>query len=290
MMKVLVTGAGGMLGSDLCQTLKERGDDVAAYGRERLDVRRLAEVTDVLDAERPDCVIHSAALTNVDECERRPEAAYEVNALGTWNVALSCARSDAVMVYVSSCGVFDGAKGEPYTEFDPPAPRTHYHRSKYVGEQYVAAHCRRHFVVRPGWLFGGSAEHKKNFVEARRREALAKPEIVSAKDKFGSPTYTRDFAAQVMALVESEAFGTYHVANAGFASRFEYVGETLRALGLPNEVRAVGSDAFPRSAPVPAWEALDNYCLRLRGMSIMRPWQEALREYVATRLMAEIPG
>lgn len=277
-----------MLGSDFSMTLAASGFEIANYPRDKMDVRRLDRVRHLIAWERPDCVIHAAAFTDVDESERNPETAYSANTVGTWNVALACTESDAIMVYVSSCGIFDGLKGEPYTEFDEPDPLTHYHRSKYLGERLVASHCQRHFIVRPGWLFGGSMGHRRNFVEARRREALAKAEMVSATDKFGSPTYTVDFAEQVIDLVLSKAYGTYHIANIGFASRYDYVSKIIKALALPNEVRPVGSNFFPRSAPVPDWEALDNTCLRLRGMLKMRPWEQALADYVESRLLLEI--
>jgi len=286
--KILVTGAGGMLGSDLCRVLEGYGHEVAAYARERLDVRELKQARELISLERPRCVIHAAAFTNVDESERNPDTAYAANTLGAWNVALACAQFDATLVYVSSCGIFDGQKETPYTEFDEPRPLTHYHRSKYLGEQLVARHSARHFIVRPGWLYGGSLTHRRNFVEARRREALTKPEIVSAKDKFGSPTYTVDFARQIMELIETEAYGTYHVANLGFGSRFDYVREIIKHLGLPNEVKPVGSDHFQRAAPVPDSEALEDCCLRLRGILRMRPWQEALEDYVKNRFLPEL--
>lgn len=277
-----------MLGSDFGLVLAQSDHEVAAYPREKMDVRRLDPVRHLISSEQPDCIIHTAAFTNVDESERNPETAYAANTLGTWNVALACMETGAVMVYVSSCGIFDGNKVEPYTEFDQPTPLTHYHRSKYLGEQLVIRHCPRHFIVRPGWLFGGSHRHRRNFVEARRREALAKTEIVSAKDKFGSPTYTVDFARQVLELIETKAYGTYHVANVGLASRYEYVSEIIKHLALPCQVRPVGSDFFPRSAPVPMSEALDNACLKLRGILQMRPWEEAIEDYVKNRLLPEI--
>lgn len=279
-----------MLGADLAETSAAAGHDVIATSRETLDVTSLEGVQHAVTSMRPDCVVHCAAVTNVEECERNPELAYSANTLATWNVALACARADIPIVYVSSCGVFDGTKADLYTEFDTPAPRTHHHRSKFLGEQHVATHCRKHFIVRPGWLFGGSVVHKKNFVAARRREALANPVMVSAKDRFGSPTYTVDFANQVLHLIASEAYGTYHVVNLGLASRFEYVSEVIRTLSLPNEVKPVASDFFPRGAPVPVWEALDNTCLRMRGLLLMRPWQEALAEYVSHRFLPEIRG
>jgi len=285
-MKVLVTGASGMLGSDFCRLLETSGHESLPFSHAQLDVQSLQDVTEALSSARPDVVIHAGAFTNVDECERNPATGYAANTLGTENVALACARSGATMVYVSSCGIFDGKKAAPYSEFDSPAPLTHYARSKFLGEEKTVQHCARHFVVRPGWLYGGDASHKRNFIEGRRREAAAKPELSSASDKFGSPTYTLDFARAVMALVESEAFGLYHAANEGIASRFDYVKESILALGLSNPVHPVNSDSFPRSAPVPDWEVLDNQCARMRGIFQMRPWQDALQDYTRNRLRA----
>ncbi len=287
-MKVLVTGAEGMLGSDLCDLFQISDIDVVPMPRASLDIQDLAKVKQVITSERPHCVIHTAAITNVDECERDPNLAHSINTVGTWNVALACRKVDSILVYISSCGVFDGTKGEPYTEIDSPAPRTHYHKSKYLGERIVADLCKDYFIIRPGWLFGGKASHRRNFVEARRREAIAKPKIVSAKDKFGSPTYTADLAKQILNLIESEAFGLYHVANVGFASRYEYVKKIVELLGVKTEVSPVGSDAFPRPAPVPAWEALDNFYLKLRNLNQMRSWEASMEDYIINRLLPEV--
>jgi dTDP-4-dehydrorhamnose reductase len=283
--KVLVTGASGMLGSDLC-ALWSGAHEIAPYTRDELDVRDREAVRRVVGEEKPDVIVHTAAATNVDQCEREPDWAYAVNTVGTWNVALAAADIDACIAYVSTCGVFDGLKGAPYTEVDQPHPLTHYHRSKREGEGIVATICRKHFIVRPGWLFGGMPTHRRNFVANRLREASGKSEIVSAKDKFGSPTYTVDFAATLMRLIDAEAYGLYHLTNVGFASRYEYVREIIDVLGLPSTVRAVDSGFFPRSAPVPSCEALDNMYLRLQGFGTMRPWQEALRDYIATHFAA----
>lgn len=275
-----------MLGSDFCRLLESSGHEAVPMSHAQLDVRSFKDVSEAFSSTRPDCVIHAGAFTNVDECERNPETGYAANTLGTENVALASVRAGATMVYVSSCGIFDGAKAAPYSEFDTPAPLTHYARSKFLGEEKTMQHCPQHFVVRPGWLYGGDASHKRNFVEGRRKEAANKPELSSASDKFGSPTYTVDFAEAVMALVESGAYGLYHAANEGTASRYDYVRECINALGLSNPVHAVSSDSFPRSAPVPDWEVLDNVCLKLRDIHQMRPWQDALQDFTRNRLLA----
>ncbi len=287
-MKVLVTGAGGMLGMDLCDLLRERGHQVVAAGRAHLDVTDAPAVKQVLRDHLPDLVFHTAAFTDVDRAEQEPDASHRVNVVGTWNVALACASAGCQMAYVSSGGVFDGRKGAPYTELDVPLPSTQYHRGKLEGERIVASLVREHFILRPGWLFGGRARHRKNFVANRYREAVQASVLQSANDRFGSPTYTRDFAVAALAIVEEQAFGLYHVANLGFCSRYEYVSQCVACCGLMTRVLPISSDHFPRRAPVPAWEALTNYYMDLRGLPPLRPWPEALEDYVTHRLLPDL--
>jgi len=287
-MRVLVTGAGGMLGSDFCLLLAEQEHEVIGLGREQLDVADPEAVHRILGQHRPDLTVHTAAHTNADEGELHPDLAYSVNVVGTRNVAEACTAVGAQMMYVSSCGVFDGEKRAPYTELDTPNPRTQHHKSKLAGEEIVRGTVPKHYVLRPGWLFGGSAGHKRNFVEQRRQEALRCSVVPSAVDRFGSPTYTKDFAAAAMLLVREHAFGLYHVVNSGAAARCDYVAACLSAVGMTNPVEPVTSDAFPRSAPMPEWEALDTYNWRLRGLPELRPWQDALLEYARERLLPEL--
>lgn len=287
-MKVLVTGADGMLGGDICLAFANAGYDVIRTNRMSLDVCDAESALRVIASERPDVVVHAAAHTDADAGEVSPDIPYRVNTIGTWNVALACARSGAQLVYISSCGVFDGTKTTPYTELDVPAPLTHHHRSKLEAERIAASLVHDHFILRPGWLFGGRGDHRKNFVAQRFREAAGKESIVSANDRFGSPTYTLDFANAALEIIASQAFGLYHVVNSAPATRFEYVTECVAALGLRTRVDPVTSDRFPRAAPVPRSEALDTYFMRLRGFKPMRPWREALTEYTRTRLLPEL--
>lgn len=289
-MKILVTGGDGMLGSDVCLTLAARGHEIVATNRSAMDVVDADAVRRVIGEAHSEVVIHAAAHTNADIGEVSPDIPYRVNTIGTWNVALACEREGAQLVYVSSCGVFDGEKSTPYTELDVPHPLTQHHRSKLEAERIVTQIVREHFILRPGWLFGGHAAHPKNFVAARFREAAGESSIVSATDRFGSPTYTLDFAIAALDIIQSQAFGLYHVVNAGVASRFDYVSECISALGLDTKIEPVTSDRFPRAAPVPQSEALDTYFMRLRGLPTLRPWREALHEYTQTRLLPELRG
>jgi dTDP-4-dehydrorhamnose reductase len=286
--RFLVTGSGGMLGSDSCSVFRARGHEVIAAGRAMFDVTDSSAVHGAITRVRPDVVFHAAAHVDADEGERSPDLAYRINTIGTCNVAVACARERVRLAYVSSCGVFDGSKATPYTELDAPDPLTQHHRSKWFGERVVASLIADHLILRPGWLFGGSAAHKKNFVARRYDEAAGKDSIVSAVDRFGSPTYTMDFAAAALDIIEGGYSGIFHVVNDGHASRFEYVSECIAALGLPTKVNPVSSDSFPRSAPSPRSEALQSSMMKQHNLPPLRPWRDALHEYTKTRLLPEL--
>jgi dTDP-4-dehydrorhamnose reductase len=281
MMKALVTGAKGMMGSDLCPILEERGYTVVATDIEEMDVRQLDHVLEVVNDVQPDVVFHLAALTNVDECERDPDSSYHTNTLGTQNVALACRLHDSTLVYISTISVFDGTKCEPYTEFDKPNPQSWYSRSKYQGELIVEKLLSKYYIARAGWMFGGGPEDKKFVAKivdlARRRDMLT---VVD--DKFGSPTYTYDISSTVEKLSRTGIYGTYHTVNTGaYCSRYEFAQKILEYAGVETcEVKPVSSASFPLPAPRPRIEAARNYNLELRGLDWMRPWPQALQAYI----------
>jgi dTDP-4-dehydrorhamnose reductase len=280
LMRILVTGAAGMLGSDLCPTFSQ-SHDVIPTDIGELDVRDPAQVFQWTTDVRPDLIAHLAAATDVDECERNPDLAYATNAIGTRNVALACQRVGAIMVYISTISVFDGTKCEPYTEFDAPNPQSHYSRAKYAGEEIVRSLLSRYFIIRAGWMFGGQTKDKK-FVAKIIALAREKPSLMIVDDKFGSPTYTADFSRGIARLIETELFGTYHLVGAGGAcSRFEFARAILDYAGVRTcQLYPVSSAAFPLPAPRPRMEGARNYHLELLGQSWMRPWREALEEYI----------
>jgi len=280
--KVLVTGAKGMLGLDLCAVFGQK-HEVVATDVEEMDVRDHNLVFHTVGEARPDLVVHLAGITDVDRCEKEPDLAYSVNALGTKTVALACQRVGATMVYVSTLAVFDGTKCEPYTEFDKPNPQSHYSRAKYQGEVVVKDFLDRYYIVRAGWLFGGGKEDKK-FVGRMIDLARARSELMVVNDKFGSPSYTKDLSSGIMRLVETGQYGTYHMVNPGPpASRYEIAEKILEYAKVGNcRLIPCSSAHFPLAAPRPRMEAGHNYNLQLLGMQFMRPWQEALKEYIET--------
>lgn len=276
--RLLITGGGGMLATDLARVAEARGLAVTALTQPQLDVTRAADVRAAVEALRPDAVVQAVGLA-VDLCEERPQEAMRVHAWGTACVARECERAGAAFVSVSSCGLF-GDDVRFYDEYDAPVLKTAYARSKHEGERLALSLCRRTYVVRPGWLFGGTPGHARNFVVKRWEEARRVPVVKSAGDKFGSPTFTEDLSTRILDLLDTDAHGVYHVTNTGGASRHDYVRHIVETFGLPTPVEKVDSSHYARSAPVPACEMLENLNTKFLGLPALPAWQEAIDRYI----------
>lgn len=282
--RVYVTGAKGMLGKALVPMFKERYE-VFPTDLEECDVRDADKVIKEICGCKPAYVLHLAAMTDVDGCERNPEEAYRTNTIGTRNVALACQRCDAVMVYINTGSVYNGLKPTPYIEYDIPDPRSVYARSKYHGETAVRDLLNRFYVFYAGWMFGGGTEDKK-FVVKIMDLAKRSSELKVVNDKFGSPTYTVDLSRAIFDFMGSGLYGKYHCVNVGSASRFEVAREILRVAGIKNcRLVPVSSAEFPLPAPRPRVEAMRNYNFELLGLNLLRGWKEALEEYIKSTLV-----
>ncbi len=291
-MKLLVTGAQGMLGRDLVRLAATRNvevwpTDLAEAGSApdgRLDVTDQPGLKAAIDTFRPDAIAHLAAMTNVDDCERFPERAYLVNTVGTENLALLCARHDLPLVYISTGSVFDGTKADPYHEFDDPAPLSAYARSKWQGEQIVRTLVPKHFVLRAGWMFGGGPEDKK-FVAKMIDRVRSGGSLRAVDDKFGSPSYTVDVSQRCLEVLDTDRYGTYHSANEGCCSRYEMARAIVDFAGLEADVQPCSSAEFPLPAPRPRQEGMVGLHAKLVGLPAMRPWRDSLREYIQSTLI-----
>ncbi|HZT43863.1 MAG TPA: dTDP-4-dehydrorhamnose reductase [Chthonomonadaceae bacterium] len=291
-MRVLVTGANGMLGIDLCRLLEKAGHEVirtdvgAREGQsvpdwQPLDITDVHTVSQTLLHYQPDAVIHCAAYTDVDGCERNPDLAYRINALGTWNLAATCGAHNITLFYISTDFVFDGVKTEPYTEFDPTHPLSHYGASKLAGEQLVRQLCRRHIIARTAWLYG---VHGKNFPNTILSLAQTRTELNVVADQVGSPTHTIDLAQTLVSLLDSPLYGTYHIVNAGSCSWFELAQKTLELAGIHSmEIKPIPASQYPTPTKRPAYSVLRRYALELQGRDNLRPWQQALAEFISLR-------
>ncbi|HUU33258.1 MAG TPA: dTDP-4-dehydrorhamnose reductase, partial [Vicinamibacterales bacterium] len=209
-MKLLVTGASGQLGRQLQRLAGAH--DVVAFDRQSLDITRLADVRDAVRAHRPGIVINAAAYNQVDRAETEPDAAFAANALGPRNLALATAETSAAIVHVSSDYVFNGRKGAAYHEYDRPDPLSVYGHSKLAGEQAVQQANPKHYVARTAWVY---EPHGHGFAHAICRLAAAQPEVRVVNDQFGSPTFAEDLARGILQLIETQAYGTYHLAGGG---------------------------------------------------------------------------
>lgn len=284
-MKLLVTGAAGMLGRDVMQAADNAGHEVVGFGHNELDVTDAGAVSARIGDERPGAVINCAAWTDVDGAEEHEEEATAINGAGAGNVAAAAAAVDATVVYVSSDYVFDGSKGSAYAETDQTAPLSAYGRSKLAGEEATRAAGRRHFVVRSSWLFGTGGP---NFVETMLRLAADQNEVLVVRDQVGSPTYTWHLAYGIVRLIEGVEFGIHHMAAAGACSWYEFAREIFEQANVDCTVMSATTEMLGRPAPRPAYSALQSQ----RPHPIELPsWQDGLAAYLAQRRSeAEAPA
>lgn len=269
-MRVLITGAGGMLGTDATALLRDRGHDVLALDRSGLDVT---------DPEAVDAAVHDvevvlncAAWTSVDDAEGQEAAAFSLNAVAPQLLARASARSGAAIVHVSTDYVFDGAQDQPYDEDAPLDPRSAYGRTKAAGEWAVRAANPRHWVVRTAWLYGAAGQC---FPKTIARLAAERDELSVVADQVGQPTWTADVAGLVETLIATQApYGTYHATSSGAASWYELAAAVVASAGAGTRVVPTTSDRFPRPAPRPAWSVLAHGRLVEAGIEPIGDWRD----------------
>ena len=277
---ILVTGANGMVGSYFGSLATEFDEPLELTDVDTLDISDLGAVERRISSRSYSSVIHLAAETDVDRCEREPQHAFRVNAVGTQNVALACQSAGIMMVYLSTGEVFggDGALG-PFTEYDQPRPANVYGASKLAGERHIERLLNRYFIVRSAWMMGGCDKDKK-FVSKVLSQVREGRDISAVSDKKGSPTYARELVLGIRDLLRSRRFGLYHMANHGVCSRYEMACHIVEFLGSSVRVFPVDSAHFPSSAPRGSSEAIRNFNLELNGMDRMDRWQDALDAYL----------
>ncbi|TSC68628.1 MAG: dTDP-4-dehydrorhamnose reductase [Parcubacteria group bacterium Gr01-1014_56] len=268
--KILITGAGGMLGSYT--------DFGIQTTRDTLNVEDLAQVRVVFAKHKPSVIFHFAAATNLVECEKDPPGTYRANAVGTYNVALAAREVGAKLVYVSTSAVFDGKKEAPYVENDIPNPQNHYGHSKYMGELVVLGMLPDAIVARTCWMFGGGPDKDHKFI-ANILKQLEKSKIDVIGGKRGSPTYGKDFVETLVDLVEKGERGVFHVGNEGAPTRVDIAREIVKIAGAKTEI--VEADAAVFEKQYPGAGARGNESIASTKITL-RPWQEALQEYIGT--------
>ncbi|HMU46625.1 MAG TPA: NAD(P)-dependent oxidoreductase [Chitinophagaceae bacterium] len=290
--RIYIAGGGGMLGEAFYQQFKNEFElkvtdkDVNESWISFLDFRDYDSYhADVL-AFKPDYLFHLGAHTSLEYCELNIEDAYKTNTTAVENAVKISNELNIPLLYISTAGIFDGKK-MTYDDWDIPNPLGHYARSKYMGERFVVENKADYLVCRAGWMMGGGPGKDKKFVSKILKQIKeGKKELNIVNDKFGTPTYTHDFARNVKVLLEKKFWGVYNLVCEGETSRMDVAKEIIRLLNKENEIRLkeVDSDFFKAEyfAERPFSERLVNVKLKLRELNVMRDWQVCLEEYLDT--------
>jgi len=278
-LKILITGAGGLVGRALSEHCRAQGDEVFAYDHQSLDIADHQKVEATIAERRPNAVINCAAWTAVDDCEGDPEKAKNVNARGPENLARASRLVDSVLITISTDYVFDGEKEGFYTQRDHPQPISVYGNSKLDGERLAQKEYARTIVVRTGYIFGLGGTNFLSTVLARVQRGDSLKVI---NDSYGTPTYGRDLAVRLRELAVIDLPGIYHVVNSGDGATFKtFTDEALRLVNHPaGMIESVSMDSLPRPAPRPRNSKLKCLLSEAIGLTPLRSWQEGLAAFV----------
>lgn len=273
MAKVLVTGANGMLGQDLCPILEDEDYEVIETDIHNLDITNSKIVEEFFLSKQPEIVIHCAAYTNVDKAGEDLETARLINAKGTENLAKICKKIDATMVYISTDYVFDGTATEPYNPNDKTNPINNYGLTKLEGEAAVRKNLEKYYICRTSWLYG---HHGKNFVETMLSLA-DKPELKVVDDQIGCPTWTVELSNAIVKILDNKPYGIYHTCGSNYTSWYGFAKEIFDGINKKVNLLPCKTEEFPRPAKRPAYSVMDND-------GICRDWRVALKDYLALRI------
>ena len=280
-MRVLVTGAKGQLGTDVMAELKSNNIEAVGIDREELDIvdaKACEEFFDKANAEkRIDAVIHCAAYTAVDKAEDEQELSYNINALGTKNIATACKKFDMKLMYISTDYVFNGQGERPWEPDDEREPLNVYGKTKYEGELFVEEIAKKYFIVRIAWVFGVAGN---NFIKTMLKLAKERDSLTVVDDQIGSPTYTADLSKLLVSMIQTDKYGRYHATNEGYCSWYEFAKEIFKVAKVTINVAPVDSSAYPAKAKRPANSRMEKKKLDEMGFKRLPSWQDATRRYI----------
>lgn len=272
-MKYMLTGGNGLLAKTLTSLLS-RANDVYAPNKEALNIIDGSQVLRKIGEICPNVIIHCAAMTNVDDCERYPHEAFRTNALGTRHVAIGAKQVGATLVYISTDFVFNGKKSDPYHEFDEVSPISQYGVSKAKGESEVRTFVKNHFIVRTSWLYGCNG---KNFISKLPKLLSQDKDLTIVSEGVGSPTSVKDLSRAILELLKSDLYGTYHLANRGVLSWMEIAKFCKETLSSQSKLSTTSFSDLGLPAKRPAYSPLTTL---LKGPK-MKTAKEALSEFLA---------
>lgn len=276
-MKIAVIGAKGMLGSELCRVLGKQ-HEMLAWDIDEIDITDRAGTLARLGAERPDLIINSAALVNVEVCEAEPDKAWRINTVGAQNLALAAQQMGSALLYISTDYIFDGQTSVAYDEVATPNPINQYGRSKLAGERLSLQNCQRTYSIRTAWIFGHSANsYVQRVLNAADKEGVVR----MPEDQLESPTYTVHLAEAILRLIATGAYGIYNVTSLGACTRADFAKFVLQAAGRSEPVEIVDSAAIQRPVKRPPHVVLDCRLIQLVTGQPLAHWQQAVQDYFA---------
>lgn len=277
MMRVLVTGVKGQLGSDIAAELKLRAEECIGADIADFDITDRGATVGTIKKYMPDCVIHCAAFTDVNGAEEKRGLCERINVLGTENVALACNEADAKLIYISTDYVFNGEGMRPYEPNDERDPINFYGMTKSLGEDKVRSICPKHFIVRTSWVFG---KNGTNFVKTMLRLGEQMEGLTVVDDQIGSPTYTPDLARLLCDMAATERYGTYHATNEGFCSWYDFAKKIMELSGIGCNIKPIASKDYPSPAIRPQNSRLSKEKLVQNGFYKLPPWEDALKRFI----------
>ena len=276
-MKILITGANGMLGSDLLNVLNSnKNNEIIATDLDTLNISKETAIEEIRKCA-PELVINVAAYTDVDGCESNRNLAFEANSIGPKNLALACTKINAPLIHISTDYVFNGEKKEPYNEEDIPNPINVYGQTKLKGETFIQETFDNYFILRTSWLYGIGGN---NFVKTMLKLSKSNDEISVVDDQIGSPTFTHDLAIAISNLIESDNYGIYHLTNSGNCSWFEFAKNIFEIANIDIVLNPVTTDEFPRAAQRPKNSVLNNQKWKNHGFKPLRNYKKALSDFM----------
>ena len=278
-MKILITGANGMLGKDLVPILKRAGHEVDPTDIEELDITNVKQIKTHIKNTKPQIIVNCAAYSQVDQAEEEQEKALLVNGIGAQNIALVCRKFNIDLCHLSTDYVFDGKKKTGYTPFDSPNPIQVYGQTKLAGEKYIQMILKRYYIVRTSWLYG---IYGPNFVKTIHNLSQTQKEVRVVDDQIGSPTWTVTLSHIIEKILSSRKYGIYHVSDLtdNGISRFEFAKEILSRSGSSSDVVPVKTSEYPLPAKRPAYSVLDLSLTNLTLQETPPPWKKSLSRYL----------
>ncbi len=279
-MRVVIIGSNGQLGMDLSSELKNHELVLATHND--IEIKNEKSVFSFIKDSEPDIVINTAAFHKVEECEKTPVTAFRVNALGVKYLALACLMADAIFLHISTDYIFGGEKGLPYNEDDIPNPLNVYGITKLAGEYFIKSILKKYFIVRTSGLYGKHKCRAKggNFVDKMIYLAEKKEKIRVVDDEILTPTYTYDLSIQIKKLIDTNFYGTYHIANNGFCSWYEFAENIFKLTGLEVNLEKTKSKEFAPKVKRPLYSVLENKKLKSLNMDFMPMWDDALKRFL----------